>query len=114
MRIEGVASEKLRQELEYARVIRRAFGHDDGKPSVMLTDNVANKDVAASAASAARSKHCLRMYKQLQQSQQDGNVVMQHVTDAENPADFLPKWVGAKKLKRSLAFATGSMRLVKR
>ena len=29
-----------------------------------------------------------------------------HVGDAEMPADFLTKWVSAKKLERSLAYVT--------
>ena len=30
-----------------------------------------------------------------------------HVPDAENPADFLTKWVPAKKLRASLDYVTG-------
>ena len=33
-------------------------------------------------------------------------VKLVHVGDAEMPADFLTKWVPAKKLERSLAYVT--------
>ena len=40
-------------------------------------------------------------------------VTLEHVKDVNNPADFLTKWLGAKKFKQSLAYATNSRNAVK-
>ena len=36
-----------------------------------------------------------------------GEVVLKHVPDVENPADFFTKWVDTKKVNRSLRYITG-------
>ena len=38
---------------------------------------------------------------------------LEHVKDVDNPADFLTKWLLAKKFKLSLAYATNSVNAVK-
>ena len=40
----------------------------------------------------------------------DGMIALKHVPDEESPCDFLTKWLSADKLRRSLAYATGSIR----
>ena len=35
---------------------------------------------------------------------------MQHIPDEQMPADFLTKWIGQKKLDKSIAYATNSRR----
>ena len=48
----------------------------------------------------------------LQQRIAEGYCVLRHVEDAENPADFLTKWVSAKKLIESLEYVTNSKEAV--
>ena len=35
----------------------------------------------------------------------DGEATLRHVRDEHNPADFLTKWIGMRKLEKSIAFA---------
>ena len=44
----------------------------------------------------------------MQQRVTDGEIVLGKVDDAENPSDFLSKWVGKKKLNQSIEYATNS------
>ena len=43
----------------------------------------------------------------------EGLVTLEHVRDENNPADFLTKWMSAKKFKLSLAYASNSCNAVK-
>ena len=43
----------------------------------------------------------------------EGLVSLEHVKDENNPADFLTKWMSAKKFKLSLAYASNSHNVVK-
>ena len=42
----------------------------------------------------------------LQQRIADGQIIMRHVGDEDNPADFLTKWVSLDKLEASLEYVT--------
>ena len=42
----------------------------------------------------------------LQERVKAGEVVVKHMPDPQNAADFLTKWVGIKKLKESVAYTT--------
>ncbi|KAL1518486.1 hypothetical protein AB1Y20_002777 [Prymnesium parvum] len=63
--------------------------------------------VAMRQGASNRSKHLLRRYWVLMQRVQAGEVRVVHVRDEANPADFLTKWVPAKKLRTSIAYVTG-------
>ncbi|KAL1499518.1 hypothetical protein AB1Y20_011721 [Prymnesium parvum] len=56
---------------------------------------------------SSRSKHLLRRYFVLMQRIQAGEIKVVHVKDVANPADFLTKWVPAKKLRASVAYVSG-------
>ena len=49
---------------------------------------------------------CIRRYYTTLQRVRNGDVVIGHVPDVENPADFLTKHVGPKKYRASVQFAT--------
>ncbi len=58
------------------------------------------------AKSAGRLKHALRRFAVLQRRIKDGEVKVEHVPDKHNAADFLTKWVSAKKVKQSVAYVS--------
>ena len=78
------------------------------RPTIIMTDNMANMLVAADARSAARSKHFLTRYITLQQRIASDEVIVVKVDDANMPSDFLTKWLASPKLRRSVAYATNS------
>ncbi|KAL1496336.1 hypothetical protein AB1Y20_016292 [Prymnesium parvum] len=107
MAAEEVATSKAAEYVEYAAQIARALGVADEEPVTIGTDNVANRQVAMRQGAASRSKHLLRRYWVLMQRVQAGEVRVVHVRDEANPADFLTKWVSAKKLRASVAYVSG-------
>ena len=74
---------------------------------LITTDNSANQRVASGEGSAARSRHDLARYIRIQQRVASGHVIVRHIDDEENPADFLTKWVPVRKLKESVQHASG-------
>ena len=91
-----------------AREIEHVLGHPPTGPTPLLTDNRANKLVASGEGNAQRSKHFLRRYYTLKQRIARREVVMVFVNDADMPADFLTKFVGKEKIKRSVEYATNA------
>ena len=60
-------------------------------------------------------RHAVRGYTAFLQRVRAGGVVVGKVADAENPSDFLTKWVPkAKVVQASLQFATNSRNAVRR
>ncbi|KAL1510915.1 hypothetical protein AB1Y20_005744 [Prymnesium parvum] len=93
--------------IEYASQIMRALGTAGAGPVPIGTDNASNRQVAMRQGASARSKHLLRRYYVLMQRVQAGEVRVVHVKDDANPADFLTKWVPARKLRSSVAYVSG-------
>ena len=77
-------------------------------PIFIGTDNKANQLVAIDSGKAARMRHCLRRYGVLQQRVARGHVIVGHVPDPQNPADYLTKFVGKAKVELSNEYATNS------
>ena len=77
-------------------------------PTFLGTDNRANLLVANETGSVSRARHALRRYAVLQERVRGGLVTLGHVPDADNPSDFLTKFVSAKKLEASVAYLTNS------
>ena len=102
---ESVATLKMAEWVVYARIALRALGVDPGGPTIIGTDNLANERVCNNAQSASRSRHFLIRYAAVQRYIAQGDVAVQHIPDAENPSDFLTKWVGKRKLQASLRYA---------
>ena len=81
--------------------------------TLITTDNKANQLVGSGQSGAARSRHHLRKYLEIQQAVALGDVILRHVPDAENPADFLTKWLSKEKVDVSIEYATRLSRVVK-
>ena len=90
----------------YARNVLIGLGVPPQGPTLLACDNKAAVLVANNAGSSARSLHFLRMYVMMQERIASGDIVVQHVSDADNPSDVLTKWVDKRKFKRSDAYFT--------
>ena len=113
METEGFASAELSKMVVYAREVACALGIPLEGPTRCATDNSSNLQVSSGKGAANRTKHCLRRFLVFRQRVIEGLVSLEHVKDENNPADFLTKWLGAKKFKLSLAYATNSRNAVK-
>jgi hypothetical protein len=78
-------------------------------PTIIRSDNAANVRVANDPNAAVRLKHALRRYATLQGHVAAGEVKIVHVPDKFNAADFLTKWVSAKKVKESVAYTSNEV-----
>ena len=108
MESEAIGSSKAGEAVAYAREILRAIGVPPLGPTRIGTDNKANYTVATGVGCPTRSKHFLRRYHVLRQRIASEDVRLEHIPDAQMPADFLTKWIPKPKLERSLRYATGS------
>ena len=113
MESEGYATAKLSEMIVYAREIAIAIGITLEGPTRCATDNSSNLQVSSGKGAANRTKHCLRRFLVFRHRVTQGLVTLEHVRDEDNPADFLTKWLGAKKFKISLDYATNSKHAVK-
>ena len=108
METEAIGSAKAAEAIAYAREILRAFGTPPQGPTLITTDNLANRQVGSGSSSPTRSRHFLRRYHTLIARVKAGEVVLKHVNDDRMPADFLTKWIDVKKLNKSVRYATGT------
>ena len=108
MEAEAIGSSKAGEVVAYAREVLRALGVPAQEPTVIMTDNQANLQVATDSASASRSRHFLRRYYALQQRLARGEAVLVKIDDDNMPADFLTKWLPSPKVRRSVEYATNS------
>ena len=111
MEAERVPTVKLSEAAEYSQAIETALGNEV-EPILITSDNSPNQRTAEGEASASRARHMLRRYLMVQQRVANGVVVIRHVSDEENPAGFLTKWVDAKKFDASIAYVTNSANAV--
>jgi hypothetical protein len=109
---EFVASLRASEDVEAARATMVDLGRPPTRPTFLGTDNKANLTIAMETGTPSRLKHALRRYQVLQSRVRDGIITMGHVPDADNPADFLTKFVSAKKLEKSVAYLTNSANVV--
>ena len=114
MEAEGYATCKLGEMVEYAREIATALGIELGGATRCATDNASNLQVSSGRGAANRTRHCQRRFLAFRQRvAAKGAVSLEHVKDADNPADYLTKWLGAKKFKLSVDYAANSKCVVK-
>ena len=73
------------------------------------TDNSANMQLATMTATPGRSRNCLRVWAIVQARVQAGECAIGHIPDAENPTDFLTKWVSRSKSTMSLQYLTNTI-----
>ena len=103
---EGIATSKCAEIVEHVREAARGMGILPNEPTVILSDNESSVRVANAPKSAGRLRHALRRFAVLQRRIQEGEVQVRHVPDKHNAADFLTKWVPAKKVKQSVAYVS--------
>lgn len=103
-----MASHRGSEDVEVGRDHMIILGHPPSGPNFLGTDNKSNLLIATQTGSPSRVRHALRRYLILQQRVRGGVVKMGHVPDPENPADFLTKFVSARKLEASLVYLTNS------
>ena len=108
MHAEAIGLNKTSNKVMAARAALTAFGVPPDGPTFIGHDNKAGVLVVNSAGSSARSRHFLRMYTIMQQRIACDSIAVGHIADAENPADFLTKWVDKAKFRRTNAYITGS------
>jgi hypothetical protein len=109
---EMVGTVKGCEAIDYGRDIERAFGEAMDEPTVVACDNKSNVLVSSGAGSASRLKHCMRRFETVKQRVAQGKVVLAHVPDPQNPADYLTKFVGREKVRWSNEFATNARNAV--
>jgi hypothetical protein len=109
---ERVATVKVTEIVSYFRQAAVFMGCGIWAPTLVSTDNSANGRICSGEGSASRLRHMLRRYILVQQAVKAAEVYVRHVTDEENPADFLTKWLAAKKFEMSIEYATNSKRAV--
>ena len=57
-----------------------------------------NHLIANNIGNASRARHLLRRYVAMQERVKSGEIILGKVDDAENPSDYLTKWLKARKL----------------
>ena len=108
MENEAVATGKAAEQVTFAREIQRAMGIKIDGPTLIGTNNLANRIVGSGVGCPSRSKHFLHRYHVLMQRVRAGDVILRHVGDAQMAADFMTKWVNPTKLKMSLRYVCNS------
>ena len=106
---EGITTSKCAELVIPVQEAARAMGIALGGPTIIRSDNAANVRVANDPNAAVRLKHALRRYATLQGHVAAGEVKIVHVPDKFNAADFLTKWVSAKKVKESVAYTSNEV-----
>ena len=114
MESEGYAtSSKLTEVVVYCREVASALYIELPGPTRCATDNTSNLQVSSGKGAANRTRHCIRRFLASRQRVKDGLVSLEHVKDEDNPADFLTKWLPAKKFKTSLHYASNASMAIK-
>ena len=60
-------------------------------------------------ATPGKSRYCLRVWAIIQARVQAGECCIGHIPDADNPSDFLSKWVSRDKASQSLRYVTNTI-----
>ena len=102
---ECIATSKGTEANDYIREILRALGITLDGPTPIYTDNLANLMVAMNTGNAKGSKHFLRRYRNIRRRIEEGSAAILKINDANQPADFLTKWIGKANLDASAEFA---------
>ena len=97
----------------YCREVASALYIELPGPTRCATDNTSNLQVSSGKGAANRTRHCIRRFLASRQRVKDGLVSLEHVKDEDNPADFLTKWLPAKKFKTSLHYASNASMAIK-
>jgi hypothetical protein len=105
---EGIATSKCAEILENVREIARGMGILPDEPTVIRGDNQSSVRVSNDPKAAGRLRHAQRRFATCQARVARGEVIIVHVSDANNAADFLTKWIPVIKLNASIAYASNA------
>jgi hypothetical protein len=105
---EAAATRAISDTIIALRDIAIALKIDMSEPTFIGSDAKGNVLIATEAGTPKQCKHFFRRYTILRQRERDGIHMVRHVSDAENPSDFLTKWIGRAKFVKSIAYATNS------
>jgi hypothetical protein len=105
---EGIATSKCAEILENVREIARAMGILPDDPTVIRGDNQSSVRVSNDPKAAGRLRHAQRRFATCQARVARGDVIIVHVSDANNAADFLTKWITVAKLNASIAYTSNA------
>ena len=105
---EMIATIVASQEAGYARLFLRAMGETIDAPTRIITDSLSGARVINNVQSAGRSRPFLWRSAVIQDMCAKGEIRVLHVPDADNPADFLTKWVSTVKVRASTRYTSGA------
>ena len=109
---ENVPTVKVTHMVEYLLEAETYVGNDTSEPVLVTTDNSGNQLVSEGESSAGRVRHILLRWMNIRARIAQGMIMVRHVKTAENPADWLTKWVSTAALEASLAYVTNSAEAV--
>ena len=104
---EGVGTTRGAEYAMYGRVIEAALGVPPKAPTRIITDSLSNQRVASGNGTSTNSRHFLLRYELLLEHVQAGHLDIVYTTDAENPADYLSKFVPPAKQLTSARYSAG-------
>jgi hypothetical protein len=90
------------------REIARGMGILPDEPTVIRGDNQSSVRVSNDPKAAGRLRHAQRRFATCQARVARGDVIIVHVSDANNAADFLTKWITMAKLNASIAYTSNA------
>ena len=114
MQAEAYASSRAGDLIIYARAIEHGFGTPVDGPTLVGTDSLSHEQVINRLAGSNRSKPFIKQYVISLQRIASEQITVGHISDIHMPSDFLTKWIGSRKLRLSLAYATNSAAFVPR
>ena len=97
-----------------AGTIEHGFGTPVDGPTLVGTDSLSHEQVINRLAGSNRSKPFIKQYVISLQRIASEQITVGHISDIHMPSDFLTKWIGSRKLRLSLAYATNSAAFVPR
>jgi len=112
MQAEAYASSRAGDLVIYGRCIQHGFGTPIDGPTLVGTDSLSHEQVINRLAGSNRSKPFMKQYVISLQRIASKQIAVGHISDAHMPSDFLTKWINARKLRLSLAYATNSAAFV--
>jgi hypothetical protein len=103
---ESIATTRATEYALYGKIVLTALDAAPDKSIKIYTDNLSNQRVADRASAAARTRHLLIRYACLHKYVQSGDIRVLHISDTNNPSDYLTKFVPAKKYNDSIYYLT--------
>ena len=101
-----MAASMAATEVLYFRGLLAELGHELD-PTVLYVDNQGAVELSRDMKSCQRSRHIERRYLKVRELVASGEVVVEHVDTAANPADVLTKPLNFSSFSRHVSSLTG-------